>query len=316
MALLAAGCATTPPGGSTAPNASTSVAPASAGGPAGSSTVSAGASAPASGGQPGGSAAATSFKLLKQGVLTVATDVSYPPWFIIVPGAFGAPDTATGVDGELVNAFAAEHALKVELLETDFASMLLAVQQGKADLATGLSYKEDRSKQMYFTSAVGSSPVVAYTLKSLDYKGPDSLKGKRIGTGNGYFEADVLEKWQPGNVQLFPNNVTGNQALLNGQIDAWFSDVTSLDNDPFKSNLDKIVANKLKTGDFGFTEEQIYSPVYNSVACGNGALAMALDATLQRLHDSGQWSNILAKYLSGPSLVDLGVKAPPEGCAP
>jgi ABC-type amino acid transport substrate-binding protein len=290
------------------------VAAACAAGP--SSGSSAGPSPSSAAGQPSASAATTSFKLLKPGVLTVATDVSYPPWFIIVPGALGAPDTATGVDGDLVYAFAAEQGLKVELLETDFASSLLAIQQGKADMTVGFSYGSDRSKVIYYTAAVGSSPLAAYTLKSLNYAGPDSLKGKRLGTGNGYFEAAILQQWGQGSVQLFPNNVTGNQALLNGQIDAWFSDVTSLDNEPFKSNLDKVVANTLKGGDFGFTEQQILSPVYNGVACGNGALAIAFDATLQRLHDNGGWTTILSKYLSGPSLLDLGVNVPPEGCAP
>jgi ABC-type amino acid transport substrate-binding protein len=255
------------------------------------------------------------FSLLKPGILTVATDVSYPPWFIIVPGVMGAPDTATGVDGDLVNAFAAEHGLKVELLQTDFASMLLAVQQNQADLATGLSYNPDRSKLMYYTAAVGSSPTVMYTLTSFDYTGPDSLIGKRIGTGNGYWQVEALNQWQPGiELELFPNNVTGNQALLNGQIDAWTSDVTSLDNEPFRSNLDKVTAHALEAGDFGFTEDQILSPVYNAVACGNGELAMALDATLQRLQDSGEWATILARYLSGPGLVSLGVTPPAQGC--
>ncbi len=300
LAACSPGATATPPGPTGSPGA-TATPP----GPTGSP----GATATPSG--PTGTAAA--IKLLKPGVLTVATDVSYPPWFIIVPGAMGAPDTATGIAGDLVNAFAKEQGLKVELLETDFPSMLLAVQNGKADLAAGLSYNPDRSKLMYYTSAVGSSPTVVYTLKDLTYTEPDSLKGKKLGTGNGYWEAPLLEAWQPG-VQLFPNNVTGNQALLNRQIDAWFSDITSLDNEPFKSNLDKVVAHSLKAGDFGFSEMQVFSPVYNAVACGNGALAEALDAMQQKLHDSGEWASILAKYLSGPSLVDVGVQAPPQGC--
>lgn len=249
------------------------------------------------------------FKLITPGVLTVATDVTYPPWVTIVPGVNGAPDAVGGVDGVLLNAFAAEHGLKLQLLETDFASMLLDAQQGKADIATGFSWNAARAKQLYYTAPFGSEPLVVYTSSSFKYAGPDSLKGKRIATGNGYYEAAVLEAWQPGTV-LFPNNVSGNQALLNGQVDAWFSDASSLGNEPFRSHLGQVTAHSLKTGDFGFTALQIESLIYNGVRCGNGALAKAIDATQTRLHTTGQWATAISSLLSGNELIDVGDTPP------
>jgi ABC-type amino acid transport substrate-binding protein len=233
----------------------------------------------------------------------------------IVPGVNGQPDQAGGVDGALLNAFAAEHGLKLTLLETDFPTMLLDTQQGKADIATAISYNPTRAKQMYYTAPFGSEPTVVYTLSSFNYTGPDSLKGKRLGTGNGYFEQAVLEAWQPGTV-LFPNGVAGNTALLNGQIDAWFSDASALSVEPFKSHAAQVTAHALKTGDFGFTDQQILGLEYNGVQCGNGALAQALDATLGNLHTSGQWQTVISGLLSGNELKDTGTTPPAQGCAP
>jgi polar amino acid transport system substrate-binding protein len=304
-ACSSSGAATPNPQASAAAPAASAAAPAaSAAAPAAS------AAAPAS-----GSAAQVTFNLVTPGIFTVATDVTYPPWMTIVPGVNGAADSAGGVDGALLNAFAAEYGLKLQLLETDFPSMLLDAQQGKADIASAISYNPKRAQQLYFTAPFGSEPVVVYTLSSFDYTSPDSLKGKRLGTGNGYFEQPVLEAWQPGTV-LFPNGVAGNTALLNGQIDAWFSDASALNVDPFKSQSGKVTAHSLKTGDFGFTEEQILGLEYNGVKCGNGALAQALDKTLKRLHDSGQWATIISGILSGKELTDAGIAPPAQGCPP
>jgi ABC-type amino acid transport substrate-binding protein len=241
------------------------------------------------------------FTLAKPGFLTVAVYGSYPPWITIESG-----DKPGGVDGEWMNSFAKDQGLGVQLFQTDFASLILAVQQGKADVGTYLLWKPERAKQVYYTGPFQHSPTVVYTLSSFNYTGPDSLRGKRLGTGSGYFEADTLEKWQSGTV-LFPDEVTGNQALLNGQIDAWFADTSALRIEPFLSHKSEVTAHTINVGDFGFPKEQIDTISYNIVACGN-------DQTLAALHDSGKWAEILKGWDLDPTADDVGTAAPEQGC--
>lgn len=253
------------------------------------------------------------FKLVHPGQLTVATSPTYPPWFIIVPGINGGQDTAGGVDGALINAFAKQYGLKVVLDETTFASSILDAQQSKADIVVAISYNPNRAKQLYYTAAFGSEPTVVYTQSSFNYTGPDSLAGKKVATGNGYFEQAVLQQWGKGQVVLFPSNVTGQTALVNGQVDAWFSDASSQRNEPFKSH--SITAHALNTGDFGFTAEQILGLEYNGVRCGNGALAKAIDGTLKNLQSSGTWGGVLSQFLTGVELTNVGANPPTQGCS-
>lgn len=73
------------------------------------------------------------FALVTPGTLTVAIPASVAPPAMTITGT-----TLGGVDGALINAFVRDHQLKIRLYPTTtFASTVLAVQSGRADLGAG-----------------------------------------------------------------------------------------------------------------------------------------------------------------------------------
>src|SRR6266702_2758469 len=75
------------------------------------------------------SASPQPFKLVAAGVLTVATFGDSPPIVVL-----GSGDQISGLNGVVLNEFAATHHLTVKLFKTTFPSAILAVQQSKADV--------------------------------------------------------------------------------------------------------------------------------------------------------------------------------------
>ncbi|UPJ79301.1 transporter substrate-binding domain-containing protein [Bradyrhizobium sp. 183] len=256
------------------------------------------------------------FKLVEPAYLTVATYGSAPPSTIIQPG-----DVLGGVNGYWLNQFAQAHGLKVKLFQTDFASGLIAVQQGKADVQVQLAYTPQRTKTFYFTRAFWASQVGVFTPSGFAYVGTDSLKGKRVGTIAGYIWADYVKGWCASCLTLFPNSAAAATALLNGQIDALISGQTTLLNAPLSANLEKVNFTPLKTGDFGFPADRIRDINYNVVSCSNAELGKAMDATLADLQTSGKWAKAMAdmeKAMAGLKLLpanDTTNDPPPvQGC--
>src|SRR5262245_28690149 len=157
-----------------------------------------------------------SYQLVKPGVLTVATYSSTPPAIIVGPG-----DQLGGLDGALLTSFAREHGLTLSLYQTTFASVILAVQQGKVDVGTYYYYTSERAKTVYYTYPFLREQASVITLKSFPYSGVESLKGKKVGGVVGHVWAPYLQKAFGANAVLFPNGLNVAPALLHGRVDAY-----------------------------------------------------------------------------------------------
>jgi ABC-type amino acid transport substrate-binding protein len=257
----------------------------------------------------GDNSTAPPFKTATPGVLTVGSYASYPPIIIVEPDK-----TLTGFLGELIDGFAGEYGLKIELMETTFPSVLLGVQQGRADMGYDIFYTEERAKTMYYTTSIYNSPVVAFTLGDFKYTGPNSLKGKRVATDVGLVWTPYLQEMFGDGLQLFQTNSDAMNALLNGQIDAYINGAGVLFNEPFLSNQDKVTAHEVNSGDFGFPDDIINSISYNIVGCDNVELATAFDKYVNAQRDNGGWDELLDKYKL-PDNFRIDTSEPPaEGC--
>ena len=114
------------------------------------------------------------YRLVQPGVLTVATYGSAAPALVVLPN-----DQLGALDGALLTSFAKDQGLKLKLYQTTFASVILAVEQGKVDIGTYYYYKEERAQHVYYTYPFFQERATLFTLTSFPYNGPDSLKGKR-----------------------------------------------------------------------------------------------------------------------------------------
>lgn len=260
------------------------------------------------GGASAGKQSGPSYQLVQPGYLTVATYGTGKPEVVVGPG-----DNFGGVDGNYLTQFAKDHGLKIKLFQTTFASVILAVQQRKADVGAYIFYTPQRAKQMYYTYPYfNSGKTVIFTLKSFHYNGPSSMEGKKVGTVVGFVWAPYLQQWSASGAALFPDQASVGQALLNGQIQGYINGDTAAETPPLNNSSD-VVQHPLKSGDYGLPAVLLTNDSYNIVNCSNKGLATALNQEMSKLRSSGQW----AKYYTSNGVdtkTMASLKSPPQGC--
>jgi ABC-type amino acid transport substrate-binding protein len=247
------------------------------------------------------------FRLASPGYLTVATYGTGIPAIVVGPG-----DNLGGLDGALFNAFVRDRGLRLRLYQTTFASMILAVQQHKADVGTYIFYTKERARHLYYTDPFFVSHAVIFTLKSFPYTGPASMNGKSVGTVIGFVWAPYLQRWSPSGATLFPDQVTAGQALLNGQVQGYVNGEVLLHTPPLNDSPN-VVAHPLHPGDFDIPASLLANIAYNVVNCDNRGLAGALNQELSAMHSSGEWGRTLRANGLGPD-ADVQLRAPAQGC--
>jgi polar amino acid transport system substrate-binding protein len=247
------------------------------------------------------------YHLVSPGQLIVATYSSGPPVLYPEPGG-----KLAGVDGDFLTRFAADQHLRLVPYETTFASVILAVEEGKADVGTYYYYTPTRAQHVYYTYPFMAETASLYTLKGFPYSGPASLMGKKVATVIGFVWAPYLQKVFGSNAVLYPDAAAAETALLSGQVQGYVNSEVAID-DPVLSKARNVEIHTLKAGDFGFPQSVIATEDYNFVRCDNKGLAEAMDAELSKLVHSGGWGKILkANKIGAAGRAPL--KSPPELC--
>lgn len=256
---------------------------------------------------PSGNVEEMPFTLAQDGVLTIATYGSNPPVNIDNPDG-----TLGGIEGDLLNSFAAKYGIEVKLQPTTFASMILEVQQQRADMGLFVYWTEDRAADLYYSSALLEVPAVVFTKKGYGYDGPESMEGKKIGVIVGQVWAELMQKAVGDDALLFQSQPQAAQALLNGQIDGYITGLTQMYNPPLSEHQDEIESHQIQEGDWDMTPEVILNTGYNVVSCENTELATALDEHLGEMIDSGDWDEAFSA-LPDEFIVDEATP-PTQGC--
>lgn len=232
------------------------------------------------------------FNLIKPGKLTVAfVDGNLPNL------ALAADGTLEGLDGAWINAFAEEHDLEVVPSPMEFSAQILAVQQGKADIGTSTYYTAERAEQVYYAYPFWRDTTGIYVKKGFDYTGPESLEGKKVGTIRGWtFGPYMEESLGTENVIYFDDIPQAYSALMSGQVVGVVNGSGGAFEDAYLEFADQMEFHAFSAGDFGLPEELIANQSHNFVRCDNPGLADAMNATMQRLQDSGEWAKIQEQY--------------------
>ena len=229
-------------------------------------------------------------KTLTAGVLTVATYGSAVPLITVGPGA----DQIGGLSGAWITAFAADYGLQVKLFQTTFASSLLAVQQGKADIGAPVYYNPNRAKTYYYTYPVDIESLVVFTNKSFSYNGPSSLSGHKVATVTGYVWTPYFQKFFGSSLQLYSSATDAATAFKNGQADAYLDADINYFNAPLSLSPNYSL-HPVAGGDFGIPAEVIANESYWIVSCSEKELANELNAERDRLEANGKWASFLAQ---------------------
>ena len=222
------------------------------------------------------------FTTIVEGKLTMSTNAQFPPYEMTTDdGGF------EGIDVEIATAIAEKLGLELDILDMDFDSALLAVQQGKSDIVmAGVTVNEDRQLVMDFTDSYATGVQVIIVKEgsdvTIDNMGEGLIGTQRGTTGNIYCTDDYGEE----HVMAYDDGFTAVQALMNGQVDCVVIDNAPaqefVKNNPGLTILDTEYAN------------EDYAIGMNK---GNTALLDAINTALNELISDGTVQTIIDKYI-------------------
>ena len=226
----------------------------------------------------------TGITTVEDGVLHMATNAAFPPYEMVSDdGGY------EGIDVEIATAIAEELGLELVVDDMDFATVLTAVQSGKADVClAGLTVTDERKQNVDFTESYAQGVQVIVVPEDSDIESVDDLEGKMIGTqeattGNIYCSDDYGEE----NVIGYNNGASAIEALKTGKVDC-----VVIDEQPAKKYVEaneglKILETEYITEDYAI-----------AVSKDNPELRDAINEALVDLIEDGTVAEIIAKYIS------------------
>lgn len=217
--------------------------------------------------------------------LVMATNASFPPYEYIEGGEI------VGIDAEIAAKIAEKLGRELEIIDTEFGSIVGGVQTGKFDIGmAGMTVNEERLQSVNFSDsyAIGVQSIIVKADSA--YKTLDDLlddTAAKIGvqqdtTGDIYstddFGEDRVVRYKTGNDAV--------QALVSGKVSA-----VIIDNEPAKSY---VAANEgLTIQDSPYTEENYAI----AIAKENTELLDQINAALAELTADGTIQGIIDKYI-------------------
>lgn len=222
------------------------------------------------------------------GKLTMSTNAAFPPYEMTTDdGGF------EGIDVEIATEIAKKLGLELEILDMDFSSALLAVNEGKSDIVmAGVTVNEDRKLVMDFTDSYATGVQMVIVKEGSDVT-MDNLGEKMIGAQAGttgyIYASDSPENGGYGedHVTAYDTGASAVQALVNGQIDC-----VIIDSAPAEEYVKANPGLTLLEGEW-VTENY-------AIGCdkGNTALVDAINTALAELTEDGTIQKIVDKYIS------------------
>ena len=215
--------------------------------------------------------------LVQDGVLTVASDIPFPPF------TQGDPPDYDGFDVEVGGAIADRLGLEPRFVDTPF-DILLQGGRGRFDVAMAaisITGKRERSvdfsnpylftKQSLLVRADGK-------LRRVEDLGPDSV----IGVEDGTVSEDFVAEETDAKVRAFPEADDANNALATGQVDAVVNDLSATQ-PAAKENPELEVVGSFETGDrYGILLPEGSEPLLERI--NEARAAIKRDGTYAEIH--------------------------------
>ncbi len=216
-------------------------------------------------------------------VLTMATNAAFPPY------EFYENETIVGIDAEIAGEIAKKLGMELEIVDTEFGSIIAGVQSGKYDMGmAGLTVTDERKEMVNFTSSYATGIQSVIVTEDSDIKTLDDLKGKKIGvqqdtTGHIYAAGDYGDEM----VTPFNKGADAVAALSSGKVDC-----VIIDNEPAKSFVKANKGLKILDTDYAVEDYAI------CIAKENTELLEKVNKALEELIADGTVQKIVDKYIS------------------
>lgn len=233
--------------------------------------------------------------------LTMATNAAFPPY------EYKDGDGFAGIDVEIAGKLAEKLGMELEIIDTEFGSIIGGVQTGKYDMGmAGMTVTEDRLKNVNFSTSYAKGVQSVIVLEDSEYKsyedfytGYDAdgnptgvIEGLKIGvqqdTTGDIYSSDEPKNWGFGeeSVIRYKTGADAVQALVTGKVTA-----VIIDNEPAKSY---VAANKgLKILETSYVEEDYAI----CLAKENTELLENINKALADLTADGTIPAIIEKYI-------------------
>lgn len=221
--------------------------------------------------------------------LTMATNASFPPYEYV------EGDEVVGIDPEIAAAVCEKMGYELEIVDTEFDSLISGVASGKYDFVmAGMTVTDERKQMVSFSNTYATGVQVIIVKEDSPITSVDDLKAEganyTVGAQNattGYIYAmSDIEDAGKGTVAAFPNGNEAVMALANGKIDC-----VIIDNEPAKAY---VAANEgLKILDSTYVVED-YAACF---AKDNTELVEKFNAALEELTADGTIPAIIEKYI-------------------
>lgn len=202
-----------------------------------------------------------------------------------------------GFDIELVQGFARQENIALEIVEMDFAALVPALAAGKVDMITdGIAITEERQKQVDFSAPIMSSKSAALVLKSNTAAAAasssnepftmDQLATKKVGVLLGSVHDSYMAEHYPGaNVYQYKSYPDMVLALKSGKIDVGFYVKESFA-DLQKSDSSLVIL-----------KDNIYTvPIGMGFNQDNDALREQFNAFLKEIKASGVYDDMVKRW--------------------
>ena len=203
-----------------------------------------------------------------------------------------------GFEVDLMDAVCAELKAKCEIVEVAWDGIIPALQAKKFDVIwSSMSITEKRMETIDFTDFYYRTPAVMIGAKSatfnIDYKNPDSLKGKIVGVQTSTIHAQFVQKYfgSTATVKIYDTQDNVNADLAAGRIDLDMADSVALA-DFLKTDAGK---------DFDVKWTAPKDPIFGIGVGGgilkeNTGLKEELNKALAAIHANGTYDAIAKKY--------------------
>jgi ABC-type amino acid transport substrate-binding protein len=172
------------------------------------------------GGDDNKKSAGNDFTTIREGTLTVGSDIPYPPF------EFGRPPNYQGFDIDIVNGVAKQLDLDVRIVKTPFDPIFRNLAQGRFDMvASAATITPEREGTVAFSVPYFNADQSLMIKKGSDVRTVEDLKGKIIGAQLGTTGAMYAkEKTDAKTVRTYDLIDDAFKALQAGQIEAVIND--------------------------------------------------------------------------------------------
>ena len=212
--------------------------------------------------------------------LVLVTEASFPPYEYYSDGKIVGVDIAIGRD------IAKYLGKQLKVKDVSFDSIISEVKSGKSDIgAAGISYTEERSKQVDFTISYAESKQVIVVKKNSKITKPKDLKNIKVAVQLGSVADGYLEENYPKVILVREKKfLAAIQDLKDNKVSAVV--------------MDELPAKKYITSDLVILPDEVTTDSYGMIVDkGNKELLQVANTVIKKLRDEGKINKYLLEYM-------------------